>query len=70
MKIKHENGMVTFLMRAGKDMVKNQMPIEYAQSIVDKSEAVTEKDGQIVVDNTFFFPAVVPKRKKQTEVDV
>ena len=70
MKIEHENGMVTFLMRAGKYMVRNQMSIEDAQNIVTNGDAVIEKEGQIAVDDTFFFPAVVPKRKKKTEVDV
>jgi hypothetical protein len=71
MKIKHENGMVTFLMRTGKDLVRNTMTIGSAQGIVKKGKTVTEKDGQIIVDDTYFFPAeVAPKsRKKQTEGD-
>lgn len=71
MKIKHENGIVTFLMRTGKDFVRNTMTIGSAQGIVNKGNSVIEKDGQIIVDDTYFFPAVAaPKRKKQTEVDV
>ena len=68
MKIKHEGGMVTFLMRTGKDLVRSKMTIGSAQGIVNKSENVIEKDGQIIVDDTYFFPvAVTPKRKKHTE---
>lgn len=68
MKIKHENGMVTFLMRTGKDLVRSTMTIGSAQGIVNKGKSVTEKDGQIIVDDTYFFPMVVkPNRKKHTE---
>ena len=70
MKIKHENGIVTFLMRTGKDLVRSTMTIGSAQGIVNKGETVTEKDGQIIVNDTYFFPAVAaPKRKKKTEDD-
>lgn len=68
MNIKHENGIVTFLMRTGKDMVRSTMAIGSAQSIVNKGKEVVESDNRIIVDDTYFFPAVVtPKRKKQTE---
>lgn len=70
MKIKHENGMVTFVMRTGKDFVKSQMPIGSAQAIVSTGKSVTEKDGKIVVDDTYFFPAEsTPKGKKQVKED-
>lgn len=71
MKIKHENGMVTFIMRTGNSLVRSQMPIGSAMGIVNNGKTVTEKNGQIIVDDTYFFPAVaVPKsRKKQTECD-
>ena len=71
MKIKHENGIVTFIMRTGESLVRSQMPIGSAMGIVNHGKDVVEKDGQIVVDDTYFFPAVVvPKsRKKQTECD-
>lgn len=68
MKIKHENGIVTFLMRTGKDLVRSTMTIGSAQGVLNKGESVIEKDGQIIVDDTYFFPvAVTPKRKKHTE---
>lgn len=70
MKIKHENGTVTFVMRAGKDFVKSQMPIGSAQTIVSTGKSVTEKDGKIVVDDTYFFPTEpTPKGKKQVKED-
>ena len=68
MKIKHENGMVTFLMRTGKSFVRHKMSITSAQLIIDGATDVIEKDGQIIVNDTFFFPAVItPKRKRRTE---
>lgn len=71
MKIKHENGKVTFLMMTGKDYVRSTIDIGSAQDIVNKGKSVIEKDGKIiVVDDKYIFPAVVtPKRKKQTEDD-
>ena len=70
MKIKHENGMVTFLMRTGKDFVRSQMTIGSAIGIVNRGKSVTEKDGQIIVDDTHFFPAVsTPESEKQSEGD-
>lgn len=67
MKIKHENGMVTFVMRAGKDLVRSRMTIGSAQGVVNKGENVIEKDNQIIVDDTYFFPTVAKPRKKQKE---
>lgn len=70
MKIKHENGIVTYLMRTGKDFVRSTMTIGSAQGIVNKGKTVTEQDEQIIVDDKYFFPAMpTPKRKKQTEED-
>lgn len=71
MKIKHENGIVTFLMRTGKDFVRSTMSIASAQGIVNAGKDVVEKDGQIIVNDTYFFPvAVAPKsRRKHTEGD-
>lgn len=57
MKIKRKNGKVTFLMRTGKDFVRSQMTIGFAQEIVNKGKKVIEKDGQIIVDDTYFFPS-------------
>lgn len=66
--IKHENGMVTFLMRTGKDFVRSQMTIGSANAKVVRAKTLEEKDGQLIVDDTYFFPvAATPKRKAQTE---
>ncbi len=68
--IKHENGMVTFLMRTGKDFVRSQMTIGSANAKIVRAKTLEEKDGQLIVDDTYIFPVVAaPKRKKQTEGD-
>lgn len=70
MKLKHNNGIVTYLMRTGKDFVRSTMTIGSAQGIINKGESVVEKGYQIIVDDKYFFPlATIPKRKKQTEGD-
>lgn len=70
MTIKHENGTVTFLKRVGKDFVRSQMTIGSATGIVNKGTSVVKKDDQIIVDDTYFFPAAPePHRKKQKESD-
>lgn len=72
MKIKHENGKVTFVMRAGKDKVRSQMTLWEAERIVSTSENVVNTDTEIIVDDTYFFPVekeVKPvKSKKGKEV--
>jgi hypothetical protein len=36
--------------------------------IINRGKSVVEADNQIIVDDTYFFPAMPePKRKKQTE---
>ena len=69
MNIKHENGIVTFLMRTGKDLVRSTMTIGSAMGIVNKGKEITENDNQVIVDDTYFFPALATSksRKKQTE---
>ena len=71
MKIKHENGIVTFVMRTGKSLVRSQMTIASATDIVNHGKEIVEKDGQIVVDDTYFFPTHMAhkKHKKHTESD-
>ena len=65
-KIKHTDGMVTFRMRVGKDLVRSTMPITFAQSIMNKSKNIVEADGDIIVDDLYFFPV---ERKKKKVVD-
>lgn len=73
-KIKHENGKVTYAMRTGKTFVKSQMPLAYAQTIVNNSKDVEEVDKrgcgvEICVDDTYFFP-IEPERKKKVADEV
>lgn len=69
MNIKHENGMVTFLMRAGKDFVRSQMTIGSATGIINNGKSVVEENDQIIVDDTYFFPSAPESRKKKKESD-
>ena len=64
MEIKHEKGIVTFRMRAGKDMVRNTMPLGIAKSIVAKAKETKEIDGGVWVDNKYLFPTVRAKKPK------
>lgn len=72
MKIKHDNGKVTFVMRAGKDKVRSQMTLWEAERIVSTGENVVNTDTKIIVDDTYFFPAIKEvkpvKNKKAKEV--
>lgn len=61
MNIKNENGMVTFVMRTGKDFVRSTMPLGNALTIAKTGKEVSEDDKrgegvEICVDNTYFFP--------------
>jgi len=51
-----KDGNVAFLMRAGKDLVRNKMPLKMAQATVANGK-VTEgiTDFPIGVDDTYFF---------------
>ena len=63
MKIKHNNGKVTFAMRVGKKtFVKSESSLAYAQAILNrgKEKELTAERGygmEIAVDDTYFFPA-------------
>ena len=76
MNIKHTDGMVTFVMRTGKDFVKSQMPIANAVAIKNTGKEIVEADirgfgTELCVDNTYFFPLDTPKpvRKNKTKED-
>ena len=69
MEIKHEKGIVTFRMRAGKDMVRNTMPLGTAKSIVAKAKETKEIDGGVWVDNKYLFPTVSKKKKREETKD-
>lgn len=76
--IKHENGKVIYVMRTGKNYVRNHMPLSYAQAIVKNGKNVEETDKrgfgmEICVDDKYFFPiepekTVKPKKKADDEV--
>jgi hypothetical protein len=64
--IKHENGMVTFRMRAGKDMVRSTMHLPTAKSIIAKAKTTEEINGELVVDDLYFFP-IKPEKKREKD---
>ena len=71
MKIKHEKGKVTYVMRTGKTFVKSQMALAYANVIVKNGKEVEETDKrgygmEICVDDTYFFPT----EKEVAEIEV
>lgn len=61
MKIKHDKGWVTFVMKTGNTFVRNKMPLSRANAIVKKSKNVIETDErgfgkEILVNDEIFFP--------------
>ena len=62
--LKSTNGKVTFLLRAGKDLVKNQMAIASAQHIIDNGKILkSDITGYpINIDNKWYFEGKVEKR--------
>ena len=62
-KLKSVNGKVTFLLRTGKDLVKNQMSVASAQHIIDtgKLEKSTKEGYPINVDNKWYFEGEICK---------
>ena len=74
MDIKHENGMVDFVMRTGKVFVKGTTSLAHAQSVVKNGENVeiTNKRGsgkEICVDDKYFFPMVKNRPNKSKNVE-
>lgn len=68
-KLKNTNGRVTFLLRTGKDLVRNTMSLASAQHIIDTG-SVTKSDMKgypIAVDDKWFFEGEVTE--KQTRKD-
>ena len=70
MKLKTENGMVTFLMKAGKDKVMSEMSLKDASSIISNSQDVVETDTEIIVDDTYIFPGEKIKSRKKVSDEV
>lgn len=63
-KLKSVNGKVTFLLRTGKDLVKNQMAVASAQHIIDHGKLMkSDVSGYpINIDNKWYFEGEVSKR--------
>ena len=63
-KLKNTNGKVTFLLRTGKDLVKNQMAIASAQHIINHGKLMkSDVSGYpINIDNKWYFEGEVSKR--------
>ncbi len=59
LKLKNTNGRVTFLLRTGKDFVKNEMAVSAAQHIIDHGKIVESerKDYPLCIDDKWFFEA-------------
>lgn len=69
MKIKSENGMVTFIMRAGKDMVRSKMTLGEANRIVSTGTKVEKTEIDVIVDDKYFFPIEVEKKSRKKKDD-
>lgn len=69
MKIKSENGMVTFIMRAGKDMVRSKMTLGEANRIISSGTKVEKTEISVIVDDKYFFPVEVEKKSRKKKDD-
>lgn len=71
MKIKSEKGIVTFLMKAGNDLVKSTMGVGYADTLLQnaKSKEQVTMSGvkMVMVDNKYYLPIELPKKKATSE---
>lgn len=63
-RLKNTNGKVTFLLRTGKDLVKNQMAIASAQHIINHGKLMKSDVSSypINIDNKWYFEGEVSKR--------
>lgn len=63
-RLKNTNGKVTFLLRTGKDLVKNQMAIASAQHIINHGKLMkSDVSGYpINIDNKWYFEGEVSER--------
>lgn len=70
-KLKSVNGKVTFLLRTGKDLVKNQMAVASAQHIIDHGEMKkSDVEGYpININNEWYFEGEVFKRAASAKVE-
>lgn len=69
-KLKSVNGKVTFLLRTGKDMVRNQMTVASAQHVIDhgKVKKSDVKGYPINVNDKWYFEGeiVTPQKTEET----
>ncbi len=67
-KLKNTDGKVNFLLRAGKDLVANQMALASAQHIIDNGKVKTSNvKGYIInVDDKWYFEGTVTQPNKPT----
>lgn len=63
-RLKNTNGKVNFLLRTGKDLVKNQMAIASAQHIIDNGKTLKSDVAgfPINIDNKWYFKGEPYKR--------
>lgn len=63
-RLKNTNGKVNFLLRTGKDLVKNQMAIASAQHIIDNGKILKSDVASfpINIDNKWYFEGEPYKR--------
>lgn len=70
MTLKEVNGKVSFVMKAGKDFVKNEMPAAQAQKLIDNGK-ITESDKfadyPVCVNDAYYFAATMPNPKEKSE---
>lgn len=67
--LKNKNGKVAFLLRTGKDLVKNEMTIASAQHIID-NEKLLKSDivgYPINIDNKWYFENDVSNKMEEKE---
>lgn len=69
MKLKTENGMVTFIMKVGKDRVISKMTLNDATNIIANAKDIVETDLEIIVDDKYFFPAEPEKKPRKKKAD-
>lgn len=72
MKIANENGIVTFIMKAGKDLVKSTMSLSEANKIIKKgktAESTDVKGYNLSVDDKYFFAVEKEPNKKKKSVE-
>lgn len=65
-KLKNVHGKVSFLLRTGKQLVKNQMPVASAQHIIDtgKLKKSTIAGYPVNIDDKWYFEGEISKKAK------